>query len=476
MTLGPDPRQRRAFVAACVAAVALAAGVATAAKPVVVVAPFRGGNVAGPEQTIQRALRTRAVVLGPSRYAAIAKKLVAESQSPEDIAAVATELHADWVVTGTIKPDGARWALGVSLRDAKTGRGRTKLRYPLNTPRCPPAVLRTLQLEIVDALQSAIESPQPIDEPPRPRPGGRKRKNEPAPGDDDEAPPSRPGEVAKKSNQATTAPPPEGDELAAVPPPPVKKEPTSGGRPRWAHWFEVGLGGSISGRSFSVNPPPPKFSSAVVGGLRVDLTLYPLAFTWGKVYGLFSGLGLGLTLDKPFWLDSTSATDPTQRFPTTELRVEGGLRWKLTLYKPMPRPQLTLLVQGGLHDFSFAKGPMGEDVVGVPDVRYVYASIGGGLTIHFAEWSWLWLSFVYHAVTDSGPIQSPTQYGLAAAYGLRFSGGLDFLVWKGIRVGVQAMYERFAVRFGYDPNNRMKVADGATDVYYGGMLMLGYVL
>jgi hypothetical protein len=214
----------------------------------------------------------------------------------------------------------------------------------------------------------------------------------------------------------------------------------------------------------------------VVGGISADLSLYPLAFTWRRAYGLFSGLGLGVSVDKPFWPDSTSKSDPTQRFPTEELRVEGGLRWKLTLYKPMPRPQLTLLVQGGLHEFTFAKGPNGEDVVGVPDVRYVYASIGGGLTVHFAEWSWIWLKFVYHAVTDTGPIQTPAQYGLSAAYGLRLSAGLDFLVYKGLRLGVQGMYERFSIVFGYDPNNRAKIADGATDEYYGAMVVLGYVL
>jgi hypothetical protein len=83
---------------------------------------------------------------------------------------------------------------------------------------------------------------------------------------------------------------------------------------------------------------------------------------------------------------------------------------------------------------------------------------------------------VYHVVTDSGPIQTPDEYGLAAASGLRFSAGLDFLVWRGIRLGAQGYYERFMTVFGYDPANRAKIADGATDEYYGAMVLLGYVL
>lgn len=494
MTLAPRPRAAAsAFVALTVCFWAQV----VAAKPIIAIAPFRGPEVALAEQAVQRALKGRALVLSPARYAVVAKGLFAESQAPEDLAAVAHEIGATWVITGTIKAEGARWLLSVSLRDGEDGQSRAKLRYPLSSPRCPPAVLGTLARELLDALDAApravkqrrVERPPPDDPEPRDTPpiaaGTQRRSRKLPPGDDDEAPPNRPGETSKRSTPKN--PPPDDD----PPPPvarPVKKDPPAepkpadprpaptGGRPRWARWFELGLGASISGRSFSVDPPPPRFNSAVVGGIGLDFTLYPLAFTWKNAYGIFSGLGLGLTLEKPVWPDSTSKSDMTQRFPTSELRVGGGLRWKFTLYKSMPRPQLTLLVEGGVHEFGFAKGADGQDVVGVPDVRYVYASIGGGLTVHFAEWSWIWVKFVYHAVSDTGSIQLPTQYGLSAAFGLRFSAGLDFLVWKGVRLGASGFYERFNVVFGYDPNNRAKVADGATDEYYGAMLLLGYVL
>ena len=481
------PRRPHAAIGAFVFAAAITAAAPASAgrdRPVVVVAPFRGPQAQVPEQVVIRALKRYALVLSPTRFAIVAKALFAEGQNPEDLSAVAHELGAQWVVTATIKQDEGRWTLGVSLRDGRTGRSRAKLRYNnLPSPRPSQELLRTLATEISDAFSEALKNPTPSDDepPPKPRaprtpllePDGHDEAPAATPrtklGDDDEAPPARPGEAPRRPGEP-------GEERTAAEPGGKPAEPTPTTRPRWARWLELGLGASITGRGFVVDPSPPKFSSPAVGGIYVDLVVYPLAFTWKNARGFFSGLGLGLSLTKPFPPDSTSRADPTQRFPTSELKVEGGLRYKLTLYKPMPRPQLTLIVEGGLHEYSFGKKADGTDLVGVPDVRYVYASIGGALTIHFAEWSWVWIQFVYHAVTDTGPIQSPLKYGLAQSYGLRFSAGLDFLVWRGIRVGAAGMYERFNLVFGYDPSNRAEIRDSATDEYYGGMLVLGYVL
>jgi hypothetical protein len=285
-------------------------------------------------------------------------------------------------------------------------------------------------------------------------------------------------EPASTPPPAVSPPPP----IVPAPPGPVPAVVTASTppqpRPSWAHWFELGLGPSITGRDFSTDPAPPHFKGSVTPGIAVDLTVYPLAFTWNKALGYLSGFGLGLTVVKPFWPDASPVSDTTMHISTSELRIEGGLRYKATLYKPIPRPQLQLLVEGGLHSFTFG----GQGIIfgsvdpGIPDVRYVYASIGTGVTMHFAEWSWIWAKVVYHAVTDSGPLQSPAQYGVAAVYGLGVSGGVDFLAWRGIRVGAQGMYERFNATFGFDPANRTKIADSATDAYYGALIVVGYVL
>jgi hypothetical protein len=232
------------------------------------------------------------------------------------------------------------------------------------------------------------------------------------------------------------------------------------------------VGASVSGRTFDFDPSSqPRFTSGVVAGLHVDATVFPLASFYRPAYGIFSGLGLALTLDKPFWPDSTTKVDATQRFPTSELRIEGALRWKITLYKPVPRPQLIVLAGFGVHSFAIAKDMMGNDV-GPADVGYKYVTVGGGLRLHFAEWCYLQALFQYHAVLDPGPIAGQDEYGTAVSFGFRALGGLTFIMWRGLELVVGGYYEQFKMGFGY--GNSTKFATAASDQYFGGTLSLGY--
>jgi hypothetical protein len=255
------------------------------------------------------------------------------------------------------------------------------------------------------------------------------------------------------------------------PPPPPHR------RPSWAPYFDLDAALTISGRSFDFNPASqPKFSSGIVAGVRGDFTLYPLASTWHRAGGFFSGLGIGATVDKPFWPDSTSKQDPTQKFHTAELRAEGGLRWKITLAKAMPRPQLLLQGQYGLHTFTLSKDATGNDV-GPPNVSYSYVTVGAGIRVHFAEWMYLWAMFNYHIVFSDGAITNiGVEYGPAKTFGLRFTGGLDFFAYKGLKLGLEGFYERFDLDF--KPGNvaPAKSATSATDQYFGGLIVVGYVL
>ncbi len=441
----------------------LSSAPAWAWRPTVAVAPFRGPGNVEVSRVVQAALKARSVVvITPSRYALIAKGLFAQGTNPGDIAAVAQELGAGWVVTGNNRLEARRWTLVVSLRDGKTGHTMAKLQYPLASPHVPPTILRTMSTELLDALQAAVSAPSapPI------RPANDKEK--PPSWDPQKPDPVATREPAPERVPDTGAPAP----LQPTPVPTTPAKPEV--RPKWAHWFELGIGFGLTGRNFSADPPPPRVANALAPTLRLDGTVYPLAFSWKRAYGLFAGLGLGLSLDLPFWPAFTAKTDATQTLPAAEFRVEGGLRWKLTLYKPLPRPQLTLLVEGGLHQFLFANAADGARLVGTPDVRYIYAAIGGRFTVHFADWSWIWAQFQYHAVTDSGPIQLRANYGVAATVGFRFSAGLDFLVWRGIRLGAQGSYERFAARYGYDPDAVQKRST-SIDEYFGAVLVLGYV-
>lgn len=460
------------------------------AKPRLAVVSFTGPQAKQAEAVVVRTLRKKATLIPSTSWDKSAKKLFARTHSAEDIAAVADDVGAKIVVTGILKRDGRNWQLSVSVRDGKTGKPHDRLHYPVKgtRPRLTAATLALLAKEVEEAWDGMVAPAAEAKEELTPVPELKTRDkavSRPAPAP---APTPTPGQ------SGAAAPPPPGKQTVAEagreeappgvepPPPPPPTEqvnlvaPTR--RPRWAPYFDLEAGGSISGRSFDYDPASqPKFSSGVVAGVHADLTLYPLASTWNKARGLFAGLGLGGSVDVPFWPASTSKQDPNARYPTSELKVEGGLRWRIVMYKPLPRPSLLLAVGGGLHNFTIGKDntttPPSD--VGPADVSYKYVTAGGGMRIYFAEWAWLWAMFDYHVVLAAGPVTDGSEYGPARTYGLRVRGGLDFLVYKGLKIAASGFYERFTLKFA-GTGNPAKAANSGTDQYFGGFLAIGYVL
>jgi hypothetical protein len=56
-------------------------------------------------------------------------------------------------------------------------------------------------------------------------------------------------------------------------------------------------------------------------------------------------------------------------------------------------------------------------------------------------------------------------------------GGLDFLVYKGFKLGVEGSYQRYSLTFNPSATNPpAKIANSGTDQYFGGVIVVGYVL
>jgi hypothetical protein len=476
------------------------------------VVPFTGPQAKRAEAVVVRALRKKAMLVSSKKWAASARKLFAKSHKPDDLAAVAEDVNAVVIVTGVVKRDRKAWQLAISVRDAKTGHSRDKLKYPLKGPRVEKHTLELLAAEVDEAFDHTLAAvtkgtggDESEDDEPKKPPKTVATANKPKvpaieESEDEQKPtkptkPPKPGVVAKEGGNDNETPPglekPKPSASASPSPSPspsddakpVVKPAPSGGRPRWAPYFDLTVGATLTGRSFDFTPSSlPHFSSGIVGGLRVDGTIYPLAFTHARAHGVFAGLGIGGTVDVPFW--PASKGPDGLNYLTQELRVEGGLRWRFVLYKSVPRPELILLVGGGLHQFAIQKktDPVSgiPTDVGPPDLSYAYGSAGLGFRLHFAEWALLWVAFNYHAVFDAGPAQTAEEYGPASTFGVRGQGGLDFFVYKGIKLGAMGYYERFQLTFtGSDPPpakpGNGEFAQRAVDQYFGGVLVLGYV-
>lgn len=453
-----------------VTALAVWSATAAADKPQLIVVPFTGPQAQRAEAEVVRAVRRMASIIPSQRWSASAKKLFAKGTGPDDVAAIAEDLHADWVVIGVVRKQGAEFELVVSLRNGKSGQTSERLRYPLKGPRVEAPVLSLLAAEVNRAFATIVGAPPP---PPSEPASPQKPKVATA---DPEPPP--PAQAPKERTRPPRQKPRQVKPVVVEEPPPPPPE-TQPGRPRWAPWFDLSAAAMISGRSFDFVPSAlPRFATGVVGGLGIDGTVYPFAFTRGRLRDAFVGLGFGATLNVPFWPPSRGPDGG--RYDTAELRVEGGLRWRFVLYKPMPRPELVVLIGGGLHQFTVAKklDPDGNPIdVAPPDVAYKQLNLGLGLRLHFTEWARISVSFRYGLVVDAGSVTSPDRYGPADVYGIRIEGGLEFFAWRGLKVGASGFYSRYAFAFApLDPTADPSGAhpSSAVDQYFGGLFLVGY--
>ncbi len=423
--------------------------------PLVAVLPFTGVQAKLAEAAVIRSIRRRVRLVNQLAWDRAAKQIAAPSHSSDDIAAVAKELGVAVVVTGSYKRESGGWALSVSFRDGESGKPRDKLRYVMPKPRIPPRVLAKLTVECDEALTAALV------------PSDKKEEETAAVADDSE-----------KKGEPDIA----SEELLAR----KKTEVVSTTRKIYP-WFEFNAGLLLSGRQFDFNTGVASFKSGLAIGLRIDGTIYPLAFTRDKFKGALAGLGLGITLDKPFWPDTqyrASSVDqnnnpvasPIVNLATTELRVEGGLRWRFTLLQKLPRPELTVHIEGGLHSFAVAKA---ATVTTPPDVSYQYALLGLAIRLHFVESVSISAGIGVEAVTNAGPAQTPAQYGAVSTIGFRPDLSLDFFLYKGLKMGISAFYERYKLAI---PTTQFIGSAGAStkatsaiDQYFGGVVSLGYV-
>ena len=205
-----------------------------------------------------------------------------------------------------------------------------------------------------------------------------------------------------------------------------------------------------SGRSFDFDPASqPKFSSGIVAGVRADLTLYPLAGTWKRAGGAFSGLGIGATVDKPFWPDSTSKQDPTH-----EVRHQrAARRGRAALaHRPVQGDAAAAAAHcrraAGWHSFAIGKDADRRSTSGRPtsatstrrSARAAHPLRRVGVDLGDVR-----LSRRVRFGADRRRRRPST--GRPRTFGIRVRGGLDFLVYKGLKIGAEGLYERFSLTF-----------------------------
>ncbi len=266
---------------------------------------------------------------------------------------------------------------------------------------------------------------------------------------------------------------------AAAPDPAASAPATSKSveRPR-PPYLEAAVGATLTGRYFHLRPASePRFNPSLAPGVHADVAVFPLAAT-AAGHGLVSGLGLAASFDKPLWPDSQPRTDPTGRYGTSELRVEGELRWRLKLSGRLARFQPELEAGGGLHSFAIDKAVSPTGIVsdaGPPDVSYKYFTFGAGLGVRLLDGLSLFAGVHYHLVASAGSIESDSrEFGPASSFGVRASAGLTWTFYRHFQLIAAGLYEYWQLTF----DNAAHMPKGAImgfDLYYGGSLSVGFV-
>lgn len=272
----------------------------------------------------------------------------------------------------------------------------------------------------------------------------------------------------------------------------------------------------------------PGFATSMATGVHVDLSVYPIS----RVnIPAIKGLGLGASFDYFFWPDSKYGTGTSQvLLATKEWRVEGGLRYHINVMNKRHLPSVLFNAQYGVHHFSIAKEdkdfPYEDDKFsqqtakgvndhGLPDILYQYLTIGLGARVpYFATEKLYFAGLVnvnFHLPLSFGEIAQrfnsttadtstfPNEeiyksggFGPASGWGIRASlTALEMMIWQGLTVRLSGYFEMFKYNFDLGQSlaesvmstgsiriatgrDARHLASGATDMYFGGIVQVGY--
>ena len=305
---------------------------------------------------------------------------------------------------------------------------------------------------------------------------------EPAPDENAPPPPEPPAPQAQDTERAGNPAPLETSTpipIVLTPPKPKRHLLPDVPRPRWYPYVEATVGAIVDSRRLAFHPAtPPAYHPGTGGGVHVDVTLYPFAWSHALMHGVFAGLGGGVTVDKPFWPTTQFEGTPNQ-YATAELRVEGGARWRFIVRKWRPRLEVTVLGGAGLHTVHHRQGDQSGDgrarsTPARPTSRYVYGLVGAGLrAVFWHERLMPWLSAAYEYFPDAGPAENVDEYGTSHTHGVDAARRA-----RRARVAPAArrrrgFWELVGLRFTHDlPTARS--ATRATDQFFGGIFTAGY--
>ncbi|PZR11472.1 MAG: hypothetical protein DI536_17760 [Archangium gephyra] len=285
--------------------------------------------------------------------------------------------------------------------------------------------------------------------------------------------PTPPIEPAAKP--VTTRPEPEptpAPEPVAVkkkaPPEPEPEKKSDGAKPRFLV-LEAGV--DILNRSLGYSQVATgnlrDYNLAAFAAVKLGLEFYPIALTGRD--DVLAGLGAEFNISFAPWLSSGLASSE-ERFPTSAMRIDGGVRWAIVPVKSYP---FAIIPYVGVRHQSFTVGALsdGRRLDGLPNVAFTGLRVGLGVEVPIVP-QVLFLFGRFGAVPtfSSGEIISPAFFANGSTLGLEGNAGLA------VRVSIielRASFEiaNWGMTFTTQPTDRYVAASG-NDRYLGGNVAL----
>jgi hypothetical protein len=354
-------------------------------------------------------------------------------------------------VTGAIAKKGKALTLTLEVL-AKPGAPKLKKAFPLGAD---GLAAKTLQ-QAMEALKGAFGQADTRAEPTETTPAV---KPEPTPVE------SKPTPAAT----TTPPPPPKPDPAPSDEPPPA---PTAAGARR-IPFIAVELGADLLNRSFSYVQP-------VTNLRRYGLTLFPMAAAKVEFYpfalgrqDVLGGLGLEASVGFAPWLRSRRESAMDEVYPTSTLRLDAGLSWRIM---PVKTLNFSLIPLVGIRYHTFTVGPnaMGTRLDLLPNLAYLGLKAGLGFELGLAEDAIvLFGRFTVVPVFSSGEVISAAFFPRGSNLGLDGQFGIGVRLFGPLQLRAAFDFTRYGLTFRTEATDAF-VAQGAVDQYLGGTVALRF--
>ncbi|MDX2013357.1 MAG: hypothetical protein SFW67_24385 [Myxococcaceae bacterium] len=351
-------------------------------------------------------------------------------------------------VTGAVVKKGKALSLTLEVLN-KPGAPKLRKSFPLGAD---GLAAKTLQ-QAIDALKGAFGGAASTVEPEDTTPPV---KAEPAPAEPRPAP----------STSPTTPPPP--------PEPVANAEPVpSSGAARRIPFIAAELGVDLLNRSFSYVQPVTnlrRYGLQLFPMASAKLEFYPLALSRQDLLG---GLGLELSVGFAPWLRSRRESTMDDVYPTSTLRFDGALAWRIM---PSQSLNLSLIPLVGVRYHTFTVGPnsSGARLDLLPNLAYVGLKAGLGFELGLVnDVLTLFGRFAVVPVFSSGEIISSAFFARGSNLGLDGQFGVGVRLFGPLSLRAAFDFTRYGLTFQTEATDAF-VAQGAVDQYLGGTVALRF--